>query len=46
MGTFERFARKYFEESLKDLERAKRAFKVEDYPQAVFLCPTIGGEGC
>ncbi|MEM2484621.1 MAG: HEPN domain-containing protein [Nitrososphaerota archaeon] len=36
MGTFERFAKKYFEESLKDLERAKRAFKVEDYPQAVF----------
>ncbi|MEM2067884.1 MAG: HEPN domain-containing protein [Nitrososphaerota archaeon] len=36
MGTFERFAKKYFEESLKDLERAKRAFKAEDYPQAVF----------
>lgn len=36
MGVFEKFARKYFEESLKDLERAKRAFRSEDYPQAVF----------
>lgn len=36
MGAFEKFARKYFEESLKDLERARRAFRVEDYPQAVF----------
>lgn len=33
---FEKFARKYFEESLKDLERAKRAFRDRDYPQAIF----------
>lgn len=36
MVIFEKFARKYFEESLKDLERARRAFKYKDYPQAVF----------
>lgn len=36
VSIFEKFARKYFSESLKDLERAKRAFMVEDYPQAVF----------
>ncbi len=36
VSIFEKFARKYFEESLKDLERAKRALRVEDYPQAVF----------
>lgn len=36
VSVFEKFARKYFEESLKDLVRAKRAFKDEDYPQAIF----------
>lgn len=36
MSIFEKFARKYFGESLKDLERAKRALMTEDYPQAVF----------
>lgn len=36
MSIFQKFARKYFDEFLRDLERAKRAFIVEDYPQAVF----------
>jgi len=33
---FIKFARKYFEESEKDLERAVRALNLDDYPQAVF----------
>lgn len=36
MSLFMRFARKYFEEAVKDLERAKRALSFNDYPQAVF----------
>lgn len=36
MSLFEKFARKYFEEAVKDLERAERAFKFGDHPQAVF----------
>ncbi|WP_440059489.1 HEPN domain-containing protein [Thermogladius sp. 4427co] len=36
MSLFERFARKYFEEAVKDLGRAERAFNIGDYPQAVF----------
>lgn len=36
MSLFEKLARKYFEEALKDLERAERALKLADYPQAVF----------
>lgn len=36
MSVFERFAKKYFEESLRDLERAGRALDQRDYPQAVF----------
>jgi len=36
VSVFEKFAKKYFEESLKDLERAKRAIEAGDYPQAVF----------
>ena len=36
MSVFMKFARKYFEEALKDLERAERALKFNDYPQAVF----------
>ncbi|MEM1976470.1 MAG: HEPN domain-containing protein [Nitrososphaerota archaeon] len=36
MSIFQKFAKKYFDESLRDLERAKRAFMIEDYPQAVF----------
>lgn len=37
MTIFEKFARKYFEESIKDIERAKRAFEYGDYPQAIFF---------
>lgn len=33
---FEKFAKKYFEESTRDLNRAERAFQLNDYPQAVF----------
>jgi len=36
VSLFMRFARKYFEEAVKDLERAKRALSFNDYPQAVF----------
>ncbi|MEM4369431.1 MAG: HEPN domain-containing protein [Desulfurococcaceae archaeon] len=36
MSIFEKFARKYFEEALRDLERARRALQFNDYPQAVF----------
>ena len=36
MSLFIKFARKYFEESVKDLERAIRAFNLSDYPQSVF----------
>jgi len=36
MSLFIRFAKKYFEESTKDLERALRALSVDDYPQAIF----------
>lgn len=36
MSLFEKFARKYFEEAVKDLERAERALRFNDYPQAVF----------
>jgi HEPN domain-containing protein len=36
LGIFEKFARKYFEEATRDLERAKRAYSLRDYPQAVF----------
>jgi len=36
MSIFAKFAKKYFEESEKDLERAIRAFNVNDYSQAVF----------
>ena len=33
---FEKFAKKFFEEAIRDLERAKRALRFEDYPQSVF----------
>jgi HEPN domain-containing protein len=36
MSVFEKFAKKYFEEALKDLERCRRALAFNDYPQAVF----------
>jgi HEPN domain-containing protein len=36
MSIFIKFAKKYFEESLKDLERAERALSINDYPQAIF----------
>lgn len=36
MSLFEKFAKKYFEEAVKDLERAERALRLNDYPQAVF----------
>jgi len=36
MSLFIKFARKYFGESEKDLERAVRALNLDDYPQAVF----------
>jgi len=36
LSTFVKFAKKYFEEALRDLERARRALGFEDYPQAVF----------
>ncbi|GEM_PF-299291 len=36
MSIFDRFAEKYYMESLKDLERARKALRYEDYPQAVF----------
>ncbi|MEM4870000.1 MAG: HEPN domain-containing protein, partial [Desulfurococcaceae archaeon] len=35
MSIFEKFARKYFEEALRDLERARRALQFNDYLQAV-----------
>ena len=36
VSVFEKFARKYFEEAVKDLERARRALSFEDYPSSVF----------
>jgi len=36
VNIFEKFARKYFEEAAKDLERAERALKFNDYPQTIF----------
>ena len=36
MSIFIKFARKYFEEAVRDLERARRALSLGDYPQAVF----------
>lgn len=36
MSIFEKFAKKYFEEGKKDVERALRALNVNDYSQAVF----------
>ncbi len=36
MSIFDKFAEKYYRESLKDLERARKALRYEDYPQAVF----------
>jgi len=33
---FIKFARKYFEESEKDLERAVKAFNINYHPQAIF----------
>jgi len=35
MPVFAKFAKKYFEESEKDLERTLRALNVNDYSQAV-----------
>jgi len=36
MSIFVKFAKKYFEEASKDLERAKRAMNLGDYPREVF----------
>ncbi len=36
MSFYEEFARRFFREALKDLERARRAFQEGDYPEAVF----------
>ncbi len=36
MSIFIKFAKKYFEESLKDLERSEKALNSNDYPQAIF----------
>jgi len=45
MSLFEKFARKYFEEAVLDLARAKRAFDVGDYPQAVFYAQQCAEKG-
>ena len=36
MGFYERFARKYFEEAVKDLSRARRSLEEGDFPDSVF----------
>ncbi|MCD6368661.1 MAG: HEPN domain-containing protein [Thermoproteales archaeon] len=36
VSIFDKFAKKYFEEALRDFERAKRALSFNDYPQAIF----------
>ncbi|OYT50108.1 MAG: hypothetical protein B6U73_04630 [Desulfurococcales archaeon ex4484_204] len=36
MSIYKEFARKYFKECLKDLDRALRAIQFRDYPQAAF----------
>ena len=36
MGFYEEFARRYLREARKDLERARRALREGDYPEAVF----------
>ncbi len=36
MTFYEEFARRFFSEAVKDLERARRAFSEGDYPEAVF----------
>lgn len=36
MSIFEKFAKKYYEEAVKDLYRAERALEYSDFPQAVF----------
>jgi len=38
MGFFEEFARRFYLEAVKDLERAKRAFNESDFPDCVFHC--------
>ncbi|MGC9069462.1 MAG: HEPN domain-containing protein [Thermoprotei archaeon] len=45
MSIFAKFAKKYFEESEKDLERALRAFNIEDYPQAIFYAQQSAEKG-
>jgi len=36
MGFYEEFAKRFYRESLKDLERAQKALRDRDYPEAVF----------
>ena len=36
VSVFDKFARKYFEEAVKDLARARRALSFGDYPSSVF----------
>ncbi len=36
LGIFEEFARKYYLEACKDLDRAMKAFREGDYPESVF----------
>lgn len=37
MSVFKKFAREYFDEAVKDLRRAERAFELSDYPQSIFI---------
>lgn len=46
MGVFEKFAKKYFNEAVKDLERAKRAIELNDYSQAAFYAQQCVEKGC
>ncbi len=36
MGFYEEFAKRFYREALKDLERAQKALRDRDYPEAVF----------
>ncbi len=36
MGFYEEFARRFYEEARRDLERARRSFAERDYPDAIF----------
>ncbi len=36
VGFYEEFSRRFFREAVRDLERARRALREGDYPEAVF----------